>query len=49
MDWIDNKSQRPKKSGTYEIQDTFGNRYKAKYNANWGNWNYFSVAKWRVI
>ena len=49
MDWIDNKLQRPKESGTYEIEDTFRNSYKAKYNANWGSWNYFNVAKWRII
>ena len=49
MDWIDNKLQRPKESGNYEIEDTFRNIYKAKYNANWGNWNYFNVVKWRII
>jgi hypothetical protein len=49
MDWIDNKSQRPKENGTYEVEDNFGNKYIAKYNVNWDNWNYFNVSKWRII
>jgi hypothetical protein len=49
MDWIDNKLQRPKENGTYEVIDVFKNKYKAKYNVNWDNWNYFSIVKWRII
>jgi hypothetical protein len=49
MDWIENKLKRPKESGTYKVVDAFGNEYKAKYNDNWDNWNYFSVVKWRII
>jgi len=49
MEWTDNKLKKPKESGTYEVEDAFKNKYKAKYNANWDNWNYFSVKKWRII